>query len=179
MNDTVDKDTLLGFYRTKLNQVQLSYASLVMWQHQDAAEIFKAMHGTLDKRLHIFPHVQILIEDEQQLRIACEELYQSAYRSAIKELFTLTKVYCTNTSQIDALKSQSWFQFWRIIRNCWSHDMTFSFGGNEITHLPLTWSGVTIDMSMNGKQLTHGVCSYAKLYELLETAKEYVQNKIT
>jgi len=112
------------------------------------------------------------------MRIACEELYESAHRSAIKELFSLTKLYCHRTSQLQELKFQPWFQFWRIIRNCWAHDMTFNFNPDEKAVLPVTWFGVTIELTMNGKHLTHGHFSHEKLRELIETAQSYVKHEL-
>lgn len=172
------KDHLLGLYRTKLNHIQLTYASLVLWSYPDTPRFFDALHAELKDIPHFFPEVSSLVHDESAMRIACEELYDSAHRSAIKELFPLTKLYCHKTGQLQALKSQPWFQFWRILRNCWSHDMTFNFNPDEKALLPVTWSGVTIDLSMNGKPLTHGRCSREKLRELIETANTYVAEKL-
>ncbi len=172
------KDHLLGLYQTKLNHIQLTYASLVLWSYPDTPLFFDALHAELKDIPRFFPKVSLLIHDEAAMRIACEELYDSAHRSAIKELFPLTKLYCHQTGQLQALKSQPWFQFWRILRNCWSHDMTFNFNPDEKELLPVTWSGVTIDLSMNGKPITHGHCSREKLRELIETANTYVAEKL-
>lgn len=172
------KDHLLGLYRTKLNHIQLTYASLVLWSYPDTPRFFDALHAELTDVPRFFPNVSLLIHDETAMRIACEELYDSAHRSAIKELFPLTKLYCHQTGQLQALKSQPWFQFWYILRNCWSHDMTFNFNPNEKALLPVAWSGVTIDLSMNGKPLTHGCCSREKIRELIETANISVAEKL-
>lgn len=172
------KDHLLGLYRTKLNHIQLTYASLVLWSYPDTPRFFDALHAELKDIPRFFPKVSSLVHDDAAMRIACEELYDSAHRSAIKELFPLAKLYCHQTGQLQALKSQPWFQFWRILRNCWSHDMTFNFNPDEKALLPVTWSGVTIDLSMNGKPLTHGCCSREKIRELIETANAYVEEKL-
>lgn len=173
------KDHLLGLYRTKLNHIQLTYASLVLWSYPDTPQFFEKLHAEMTEFPKPFQNLPTLLNDETAMRIACEELYDSAHRSAIKELFTLTKLYCNHTGQLQPLKSQPWFQFWRIIRNCWSHDMTFNFNPDEKVFLPITWSGVTIDISMNGKQLTHGRCSREKLRELIETAQSYIEQHLT
>ncbi len=170
----MSKDHLLGLYRTKLNHIQLTYASLVLWSYPDTPRFFEELHAEMSGFPKPFPNLQALLNDETAMRIACEELYDSAHRSAIKELFAITKLYCHQTGQLQALKSQPWFQFWRILRNCWSHDMTFHFSSDEKAVLPITWSGVTLDISMNGQQLTHGRCSRDKLRELIETAQDYV-----
>lgn len=67
-----------------------------------------------------------------------------------------------STGQLDKLKAEPWLSFWRILRNCFAHDMLFNFIPAERALLPVTWAGVTIDLSMKGKLLTHGNMSYAK-----------------
>lgn len=172
------KNHLLGLYRTKLNHIQLTYASLVLWSYPDTPRFFEKLHGEITGIPNHFPNLPVLLHDETAMRIACEEQYESAHRSAIKELFTLTKLYCDRTDQLQGLKEQPWFWFWRIIRNCWSHDMIFNFNPAEKAVLPVTWSGVTIDLSMNGKHLTHGHCSREKLRELIETAQTYIEEHL-
>lgn len=165
---------LLGLYQTKLNHIQLTYASLVLWSYPDTPKFFDSLHAELTGIPKFFPNVSALLHDQTAMRIACEELYDSAHRAAVKELFPLTKLYCHQTGQLHLLKAQPWFQFWRILRNCWAHDMTFNFNPDERALLPITWAGVTIDLSMNGKPLTHGRCSREKVRELIETAQVYV-----
>lgn len=172
------KQDLVGFFQTKMNLIKLSYASLILWSYEDTPTFFEVIHGELDIKVKVFPDAVSLVQDQPSMRIASEELYQSSYRSAVKELFPLTKLYCNQTGQLENLKAQPWFQFWRILRNCWSHDMVFNLNPDEKSQLPLTWSGVTLDESINGKPLTQGVCSYQKLYELLETVQEYVQQEL-
>lgn len=176
------KRHLLGLYQTKLNHITLTYASMVLWAYPDTPRIYKEIYAAILPKLPNRPDVlidaQALIGDDVALRIATEELFDSAHRAAIKELFPLTKVYCHTTSQLHLMKAQPWFEFWRIIRNCWSHDMTFNFNPHERSVLPITWSGVTLDFAMNGKSLTHGQCSREKLRQLLESARDFVRDDL-
>lgn len=174
----MNKTHLLGVYRTALNHIQLSYASLVLWSYPDSPAFFEKLYGQLENIPKPFPGVVTFVRDDVAMRIACEELYDSSHRAALKELFTLTKRYCANTNQLDRLKSQPWFQFWRLLRNCFAHDMVFNFNPAEKALLPVTWSGVTIDLTMNGKHLTHGQCSREKLRELLEAANTFIAREL-
>jgi hypothetical protein len=171
MNPTTD---LIGQYRTALNRVQLAYASVVLWSYPDTPNAFNAIHDALDAKLRLFPNVGRLVCDEKSMKIACDDLYMLAYRSALTDLFPLTTAYCHATNQLDKLKAQPWFPFWRILRNCFAHEMAFNFNPAERALLPVTWSGVTIDLSMNGKPLTHGQMPYAKMQELIETALSFL-----
>ena len=179
----MDKSHLLDLYRTKLNHIKLTYASLTLWSHPDIPRVFKELHREVLKNDNrgitgLFPDIELFIDDDISLKIATEELYASAHRAAVKELFPLTKYYCHSTNQLPLMKSQSWFQFWRILRNCWSHDMKFNFNPDEKLHLPVKWSEVTIDINMNGKELTHGDCSYEKIREMIEEVQSFVEHSL-
>lgn len=168
------KSHLLGIYRTKLNHIKLAYACLVLWNDPVMPQYFEMLRRKWRDIPQLFPDISNLVHDSVSMKIACEELYDSAHRSAIKELFTFTKRYCSLTGQLDLLKTQPWYQFWRIIRNCWAHDMIFCFSNEEKKMLPVTWSGITIHLRMDGKNLTHGICSREKLRELLEEATTFI-----
>lgn len=172
------KSDLLGIYRTSLNHIQLTYASLVLWSYPGAPEFFEALYQEIENIPKPFPDILVFIRNEQAMRIACEELYVSAHRAALKDLFPLTKLYCNETGQLTKLKAQPWFQLWRILRNYFAHDMKFNFNPDEKALLPLTWSGVTIDASMNGKVLTHGQCSREKLREIIQAAYTFLANDV-
>lgn len=78
------KNHLLGIYRTKLNLIQLSYASLIMWSYPDMREVFKKIYDAMDGIENtdicgVFPDVNHLLCDDASMRIASRELYSSAY----------------------------------------------------------------------------------------------------
>lgn len=126
----------------------------------------------------LFPNVHNFLNNKSHLRIATDELYSSAHRSAIKDLFPLLKKYCHDTEQTDILKTQPWFEFWWVLRNCWAHDMTFNFNPAEKKHLPIRWLDIAITEEMNGRPLTYGQCSYEHLRLLLETARAFVNENL-
>lgn len=174
----ITKNELLGMYRTALNHIQLAYATLLLWSYPDTAGWFETLYGKLNNIPKPFPEITSFIRDKLAMKIACNELYESAHRSALKDLFALTKWYCHETGQLSKLEMQPWFQFWRILRNCLAHKMRFSFNESEKKQLPVTWSGVTIDISMNGKALTHGQFSLEKLRELIQTVYTFLENDL-
>ena len=173
------KSELLGIYRTKLNQIKLTYATLLIWSYPDTPDFFDALHNEMKVNIKPFTGISELLHDERAMKIACEELYDSAYRSALNELLPLTKSYCHKNDILDKLKDQSWFQFWRIVRNCWAHDMIFNFNEHEKALLPVSWSEITIDITMNGKHITHGEYSREKILELISVALNFIENELT
>ena len=174
----MDKKELLGIYRTKLNHITLCYGSMVLWAFPDTPDFFNELHGQTVKKYGLFPDIEGLLSDKQAFRIATEEMYASAHRSAVKELFALTKKYCFDTDQLELIRVQPWFPFWRVIRNCWSHDMRFNFNKSERKLLPIRWLNVTIYPEMDGRPLTHGDFSYEHIRLLLETAAAYVNENL-
>ena len=169
---------LVGQYRTALNRIQLAYATLVLWNYPDIPTAFEAIYDTMKPELQLFPDVKRLVHDGRTMKIACDDLYMLVYRSALTDLFPQTTAYCHATGQIDKLKAQPWFAFWRILRNCFAHDLVFNFNPAERAMLPITWSEVTIDASMNGRPLTHGEMSYAKMHDLIETAQSFLLHDV-
>lgn len=172
------KDHLLGVYRTTLNQIQFAYASMILWSHPSTPEFFDALYQELDSIPKPFPNVTRFVRDDRAMRIACEQAYVSAHMGALKDLLGVTRTYCHETGQLDLLKAQPWFTFWKVLRNCFAHDTKFNFNPEERALLPLTWSDVTIDIAMNGQHLTHGRMSREKMRELVETANAFIENDL-
>ncbi len=172
------KAELLGVYRTAVNRVQLAYASLVLWSYPDTPDAFDAIYEQMPAELKPHPQVRSLIRDPVALKIACEHLYNTSYQAALNDLLALTKAYCHATEQLAKLKAQPWYSLWYLLRNYFAHDMKFNFNPVERKMLPVTWGGVTIDISMNRKPLTHGQCSRAKLLELLAAAQGFVERDV-
>jgi hypothetical protein len=172
------KAHLLGIYRTAVNRVQFTYASLVLWAYPDTPDYFEAIYETFPEEVKPHAHVLDLVRNEVELKIAGEQLYDTSYRAALNDLLALTKEYCHATGQLERLKAQAWYPLWYLLRNCFAHDMKFNFNPTERKMLPVTWRGVTIDISMNRRQLTHGQCSRAKMLELLEAAQAFVERDV-
>lgn len=105
------KEHLLGQYQTKLNHIKLTYASSVIWSYPDSPRMFIELHQEVlrhaDKRVAgLFPEICNFVSDGAALKIATEELYASAHRAALKELFPLTKKYCHSTGQLQLMKDK-------------------------------------------------------------------------
>lgn len=82
-----------------------------------------------------------------------KEFYKAFRRLLFKESFEIVKAYAEAHGHTPAFKAAPWHHFSRIVRNCVSHDFHFRFNKHDLTILPLSWGGVTIDSSMNGAHL--------------------------
>lgn len=173
------KHDLLGIFRTAQNNCKLVYASLVLFAHEDMPSTYAKWSGALNiPRPFDERDVIALLHDRNVSKIAFSELYDTVHRAALKELFEITKHYCTTTGQTSVLTAQPWYQFWRILRNCFSHDFRFRFSAYDIKKLPVSWRAVAIDRSMEGKQLTHGVLSREELLRFIEDVRTFVESKL-
>lgn len=173
------KDELLGIFRTAQNNCKLVYASLVLFAHEDMPSIYSKWSATLNiPRPFDERELLALLHDRNVSKIAFSELYDTVHRAALKELFEITKHYCITTGQTSMLTAQPWYQFWRLLRNCFSHDFRFRFSTYDIKRLPASWQTVTIDSSMEGKQLTHGVLSREQLLHFIDDVRTFVESKL-
>ncbi len=82
-----------------------------------------------------------------------KEFFKAQRRLVFKESFEITKAYADSVGAKASFKSQSWYQFCRIIRNSVSHNFHFQFNQYDLTVLPVSWEGVTIDVSLDGQHL--------------------------
>jgi hypothetical protein len=73
-----------------------------------------------------------MMKKESDRNIACEEFAKMGLRNLIKEAFELIKDYSNNTNQEQTFKSQNWYHFARIIRNCLSHNFKFQFSSPSL-----------------------------------------------
>lgn len=174
------KSDLLGIFRTSINNCKLAYASLLLFSHEDMASFYGEWSARLDiPRPFDETEILALLNDREVSQIAFGQLYETVHRAAFKELFEVTKNYCEQTTQRQKLQRQSWFQFWRIIRNCLSHDFKFHFNDYDLTKLPVRWKTVTIDQTFEGKSLTHGDISREELLTFLNDVSDFIDNNLT
>ena len=76
------------------------------------------------------------------------------------------------------VEAAPWYQFLRIIRNCLSHDMKLHFRSYDLKQLPVSWSGLIIDASMQNLQLPmRGFLGREKALELVNAVIDYLETK--
>lgn len=173
------KDELIGVFRTSQNNCKLVYAAMILFAHEDMANFYTQL-STKPNVPKPYDQMELLalLHDRNVLKIAFGQLYDTVHRAALKELFEITKEYCKETNQDRLLTSQPWYQFWRLLRNCLSHNFRFEFREYDKQCLPVSWSGMTLDVSMEGKPLTHGDMSRDELMAFLDEVKTFVESQL-
>jgi hypothetical protein len=152
---------------------------MLLFAHEDMAGFYKRWSSSLGMpRPHDEFEILALLNNRDILKPAFEQLYNTVHRSALKELFEITKTYCKETNQKKMLTLQPWYQFWRILRNCFSHDFRFHFNDYDRKQLPLSWADVTLDFSLEGKPLTQGTFPREKLLAFLDEIQRFVEKDL-
>jgi len=172
------KDDLIGIFRTAKNNYRLAYVLIAQTSQDDVMSDFLHLYGNIDSKLKVIDGIEPLILDKNVLKIAVDQFHMTILRAIIKELFETVKIYCKGSGQNDLLHSQDWYQPWRIIRNCFSHDFHFRFKNYDKKLLPISWKGIEIREDMDGKQITIGHFSYEKIWVLVNEVEIFVKNKL-
>jgi hypothetical protein len=172
------KSDLLGIFRTAKNNYRLVYVLIILSSQDKMKSDFMQIYQGLDKSLKPVDDILPLLFDEKVFSHALMELQMTIHRASLKELFETMKHYCDQSSQSNLLTSQTWYQFWRIIRNCFSHNFKFRFNNYDKTVLPVTWAGITIAESMEGQSLNIGQFSIPKLWALIGEAEDFIDKQL-
>jgi hypothetical protein len=173
------KDNLLGIFRTYHNNCKLVYTAMVLFGHEDMAKFFTIWDAKLDIPKP-YPNNEILplLYDRTVLMHAFGQLYDTVHITALTALFEKTKDYCEKSGQNAILHQQSWYHFWRILRNCFSHDFVFSFTEYDRKKLPVSWDNLRLDLSREGTQLTHGEFPREKIWVFLKEVEAFIEKDL-
>lgn len=96
--------------------------------------------GTLSLRDFVAMHDRI---SAAALRETKRNANRALTRNLFKETFRLTLSYCEFSDQKEAIKSEHWFQFARVVANSLSHNFRLDFRPYDLSVLPWTYSGHT------------------------------------
>ena len=177
----MDKSLLRGQLQTIKNNFALAQAGIVLMAEPDALERFDAAFAQI--KVHpeasTFGYIRYVFETDDFLKHATNEFRNSVLRNCLKETFEFVKLYADQTNQASIVKSAPWYQFLRIVRNCLSHDLQISFRKSDLKYLPATWSGLTLDRSMQNSPLQmKDFLSRSKALELMDEVIEYVEKHV-
>jgi hypothetical protein len=114
-------------------------------------------------------------------KIVIEEFENSLKRAALREGHELILLYCEETNQFPLYKSQSWFQFARIIRNIVSHKQAgiLREWPRDLLREGITqasWRNRTLDVSIVGTEIDFTI---QESLQLLLDQIEFAENTLT
>jgi len=109
---------------------------------------------------------------------AIEEYIKMLFRALLKESYELVKDYCKDTRQMNLLKSENWYHFARIIRNCLSHDFRIVLSKQDKSILPVSWNNHTISADMDGQDLDLNFFSFCDAIELIDDIQIFSKKRL-
>lgn len=167
----MDKVDLRGQLQTIKNNYALVQAGILFLAQPDALAKFDEYsllfleHPEAKK----FLYIRYVLESDELLKLATNQLRKSVLRNCIKEMFELVKKYGLETNKIKLLRASPLYQFLRMLRNSLSHDFFLRYSDHDLKLLPLTWSGLTLTSAMDGSELAMaGFLTRAKILELMD-----------
>lgn len=175
------KALLRGRLQTIKNNYALVQAGIALLVEPDALPRFERTFGLLKDHPETitFAYIGYVFKTHELLKHATQELRNSVLRNCLKETFELVKSYGTASSQAELIRSAPWYHFLRLVRNSASHDLHLRFRQFDFKYLPITWSGLTIDSSMDNIPLQRpDFLSRAKIIELLDDVIDFVEDEL-
>jgi hypothetical protein len=175
----VTKEELLSQMTNAKNNYILGLAAISLFASPEAYPILDKNQAQFGQYSVTFNQVANLLRTPADRDIAVKEFLTSQIRALIKESFELIKDYCDETSQNEAFKAESWYQFGRMIRNCLSHNFKFAFNNYDKGLLPVTWKSRTIAAAVDGTHLKLDFFGYVETWELFGEYQDLVAQHLT
>ena len=176
----VDKSLILGRVQTIRNNYALAQAGIALLALPDARTRLDQVFSSLQEypEIQAIRYIDYVFENDDLLKLATGQFRKAILRNCMKEIFEQVKLYGRETNQMQLVEAAPWYRFLRIIRNCLSHDMKLHFRSYDLKQLPVSWSGLIIDASMQNLQLPmRGFLSREKALELVDAVIDYLETK--
>lgn len=190
----IDKNWALNQLRHNRNSLFLAFSVLQIIRSEDVKSIqnrvvvIKSDGGVIfnsdpaDRvgarfEIELSKVVREFYENKSDFDYTLKSFMKGARRALVKESFEVVQAYAKENSLTQVLKSQDWFQFARMVRNCISHDMHFRFNGHDKSLLPAAWGGKTIFIEMDNHEMPEDIIDpYTALALFWEMEKFVCEN---
>lgn len=159
-------DELQSQLRNAKNNYILGLAACALFANEKSYPILEESSCSFGIYTLPFHQVSNLLQAPNDRDVAVKEFAKMLLRVLIKESFELVKDYCDVSGQASSFKSQSWYHYARMIRNCLSHNFRFQFNRYDKSLLPVSWRGKSITSAMDGSNLELSFFGYAEAWQL-------------
>lgn len=160
------KRELLGQLTNARNNYVLGLAAMSLFTESASIEHLRKRHASFGGYIVEFNQVSSLLSSQHGRDIALKEFLTMLIRALLKESFELVRDFAEDSKQDILFKSQPWYHFARMIRNCISHDFHFRFTPHDLRKLPITWNARKLDASLQDKPLAVSFLGYDGTWEL-------------
>lgn len=175
----MNKIQLISQLENVKNNYIVGLSAISVLSEPVAADHLKKSHCLHGGYVVDFQHVAKLLEDQDSRNIALKEFTTMLVRGLIKESYEVVLAYAEQTSQKEKLQNQGWYHFFRLIRNCVSHNFHFYFKDRDKEMLPLTWRARTITKDLDGQPLEIAFLGYDGIWEYYVEIEAFVTDQLT
>lgn len=121
--------------------------------------------------------IRELLEEDRYAGIT--PLVRMVFSATLTQTYSCLLAYSKGTKQLEKLKRQPWFHFYRLLRNCLAHDLRFCFDPRTDSRLlPVEWNGIRITSDMEGKEFSFSWLGVLKAIDLLAAAERFVKDDL-
>ena len=173
------KVELLSQLENVKNNYILGLASVSVLSESFAVHHLRHSHCAFGAYVVEFRQVAALLESKPDREMALKEFTTMLIRGLLKESFETVRAYAKSNQQGAKLKAQPWFQFFRLIRNCVSHNFHFEFTDDDKKLLPVSWHGITIDKNLDGQPLEIAFLGYDGVWDLFSELVKFANTQLT
>jgi hypothetical protein len=173
------KVDLLSQLENVKNNYILGLASVSVLSESFAANHLRQSHCTFGAYVVDFQQVAELLESRPDREIALKEFTLMLMRGILKESFEVVRAYAEANQQYAKMQAQPWFHFFRLIRNCVSHNFHFEFTKSDKKQLPISWRGRTIEESLDDKPLEIAFLGYDGMWDLFSELVSFSNDQLT
>ena len=103
------------------------------------------------------------------------EASKMALRNLTQDTYEAVFDYCEQTRQLPHMQDQSWYQFARVMRNSVTHTQHFKFRESVIKVLPISWRGKTIELGMDGREVSFSFYDWHDGLELFDEIYQFCE----
>lgn len=173
------KDELHSQIQNVKNNYILGLSAISVLTEPFAPEHLKNSHCTFGEYIVDFNQVANLLANGSDRSIALKEFATMLIRGLLKESYEIVRAYTKSSQQGAKFRAQPWFQFFRLIRNCVSHNFHFEFSDSDKDLLPVTWRGRVIDDTFDRQPLEISFLGYDGVWALFSELMQFVDEQLT
>ncbi|WP_143171576.1 hypothetical protein [Rhizobacter sp. OV335] len=167
------KQELLGQLTNAQNNYVLGLAAMSLFAEPSSLDHLHKSQASFGSYTVKFDQVGSLLSSEATRQDAMKEFLTMLLRALLKESFEIVRDYAEKSKQDGVFRSQSWYQFARMIRNCISHDFHFRFTPHDMKKLPITWNNRTIEAGLANQPLPIAFLGYGGTWELFQEMERF------
>jgi len=176
---SITKVELLSQIENVKNNYILGLSAISVLSEPFSVEHLQKSHCIFGGYVVDFRQVATLLANDNDRNIALKEFTTMLIRGLLKESFEIVRAYAKSSRQSAKFKAQPWFQFFRLIRNCVSHNFHFDFRESDKGLLPVSWRGRTIDASLDHQPFEIAFLGYDGVWDLFSELVLFVDEQLT